>query len=263
MARQISQSSAGSAQGHGFWVALGLVAIAASSLFLRADPGVAPECDPRSSNLRVLLGDTLLSVPREYGPYIFGPEGKSVGIVRELCQLPDDPAIDARSVTIRVDGHPPFLAEPGPLTKPVWNVQIEIYRFSDFIDGPERTYRSALRMIEQRGWELSELPRKHGFLSADDISEGQHIYIALPGAADRSDPVPLVIECAAREINVATRHGRIHYGRSCRTANYYAINDHLRVRYKFYDGQYPLETWRSLDAAVRALVDDLALNGGG
>jgi len=53
---------------------------------------------------------------------------------------------------------------------------------------------------------------------------------------------------------------RIYYGRSCSTT-YYTVNEDLVVRYKFYDGEHPVETWHSFDASVRAFVRSLVVAG--
>jgi hypothetical protein len=115
-------------------------------------------------------------------------------------------------------------------------------------------------LTEKGGLQLSELPRRHGFIAHDGSPRGLHQYVALPGTSESLDPAPLVIDCAAQEIEIVSPHGRTYYGHSCSTT-YYSVSDALVVSYRFYDGQHPVETWGNLDASVRAFVRSLVTDG--
>lgn len=243
------------------WIPLLLVAIAASTLLLRGgsdpDTGAVPNCEATTSDVRVKIGDTLFSVPRDYAPNIYVPEGKVISRDRMKCQGSEDAAFEADSLSITPKDKLPFQAEPDALTEPVWNVQIIIKRFPQTFDGPERASRWALEQVEEQGLKIDDLPNRNGFKAFDNAAPGEHFYFARPGSIDSTDPVPFVIACLPREIS--SGDSRLHYGRRCRTDAYYTFRGELRLYYRFYDAHHPIETWRDLDAAVRAFIQSLVV----
>jgi len=213
----------------------------------------ASECAD-TSELRIKIGSTVLSVPRRYSPNAFGPDGKYVGHAKRICQEPSDPPIEASHISIKLETEPHFNLQPTPATSAIWQVQIIVRERPASFDRPQERYDWAAATVRDGGAQLSTLPRKHGFLADDKSLRGLHFYFALPETAESLDPAPLVVQCAAEEISLPG--GRLNYGRSCSTASY-SLNDDLVVRYRFYEGQHPIETWRELDAAVRAFVRSL------
>lgn len=210
----------------------------------RAPRSGGTESDPNcilGPNLRIKVGSTVLAVPRRLAPTVFDLEGHSVGDTRTLCQRPDQPAIDAKSVTLQPGKN---WVLPG--------VQIEIVSRLNSFAAPERAYNRALRLIERLGARLEQLPQRHGFVVFDSIEKSPRVYISLPNEVENLDSIPLVINCSPQEIS--SGDGRIYYGRSCRTG-YHSITGSLAAVYRFYDGDYPPETWRELNSSVRALID--------
>lgn len=224
-----------------------------------ASAGSDPDCtaDP---NLRIKIGDALLSVPRRYAPNIFVPKGKYVGHAKDICQRPDDPAIESRGITIRPGTDRLIELEPDSITEPVWHVQIRIRKHLARFRTPEKAYEDVVDLIESNGRRLTALPQKHGFFADDSASRGPHYYIAPQETTAWLDPAPLVIECSSVELSTPGGRG-IYYGRDCGTNVYYRFSDTLAVRYKFYDGRHPVETWTELDVSVHAFVQSLVKDG--
>lgn len=213
-----------------------------------------PECTA-IPNLRIKVGEALLSVPRRYAPSIYSPEGKIVGHAMDICQRPGDPAIEAKGITKQPGFDRRSELEPDSITGPVWHVQIEIRRYLPSFRTSQESYDHAVRFIERQGGLSAELPQKHGFFAYDSISPSPHFYITPQETSVWLDPAPLVIECSSVEISGPGERGT-YYGRTCYTG-YYRFSDTLAVRYRFYDGRHPIETWIELDASVHAFVQSL------
>lgn len=228
-----------------------LVAVVVWSHSLSAAAGAA--CT-ETADLRIKIGSTVLSVPRRYGPNVFWPDGKYVGHAKRICQEPSNPPIEAGHISIKLRTEPHFNLQPTPATSAIWQVQIIVRERPASFSRPQEQHDWAAGTVRDGGADLSTLPRKHGFLADDESSRGFHFYFALPETAESLDATPLIVQCAAEELSLPG--GRLNYGRSCSTA-LYSLTDALVIRYRFYDGRHPIETWSELDASVRSFVRSL------
>jgi hypothetical protein len=226
---------------------MGLATVAFMGWCAGPSPPPDPACtaDPE---LRVNLGDRLFAVPRDYLPSIYVDTGSGLSLLASpICQRPDSP-IETKAFSIEPGRQPYF--EEDARTRPIWRVQVYVRDRVLPHRAPRDAYSEALRYIESAGVEPDELPRQQGFIAFDSPERGRHVYIALPGTIASLDDAPVVIDCSAPPLRSPAG---TYFGRPCRTS-YYAVSDAAVVRYKFYDGRYPIATWGKLDADVREFV---------
>jgi hypothetical protein len=215
-----------------------------------------PDCSAEP-NLRVRVGDQPFAVPRGYVPSIYVQAASGLKLMpHPICQRPDDPPIEAKAFLID-PGRQPYFAKDAR-TRPIWRVQLEVRDRQLPHRKPPDTYAEALRYIESagQGVRLNDLPRKQGVIAHDRLEQGRHTYIALPGTIGSLDDAPIVIECTGPPLRSPAG---TYFGRPCRTS-YYTFSDAIVIRYKFYDGRYPVSTWKGLDARVRGFVRSLQVD---
>ena len=228
-------------------VGVAALALAGWLAFPSAQPDPLCTADPE---LRVRVGDQLFAVPRDYLPNLYVDTGSGPSLLqRPICQRPEDPPIDVARFSLHVGEQPGFREDA--FARPIWDVNVETLSRHAIARDQREVYERALRNIESHGVRLDDLPLKHGFMAFDSLARGKHIYIAAPDTITSLDEHPFVMECLLPPLRSPDKD--VYFGRSCRSP-YYRYSEEIIVHYQFYDGQYPIATWKDLDGSVRKFV---------
>ncbi len=196
--------------------------------------------------LELRLGDRLFQVSRNYRPNIYGENIPKDSLGR-ICQRPDEPAIEAKSIEINLGSATVVQDE---FSQPISSVQLRLRANS--VQSVGAQYVIAKRWLESKGVELETLPEKHGFLAFDGPGVGNFYYFARPETISTPAGFPFTVMCSG---STRILQNGEYLGHFC-SANYQYLPG-MTLHYRFYDGRYPIENWPELDAAVRAFVKHL------
>lgn len=227
----------------------------ALTLMLPPSPVVADVPCLDSSTVQLNVGSQLFVIPRGYRPSITGADGE--GVPLRHCASSTQPRMDqpmnAREFTITTHL---TNVEQDEYTESIFGVQVTVWESSIPNPASQNALAQMVRLADQSGISIEESPVRNAF-HAFSITGGEPVnFIAIQGSLITPDGHPVTVSCPSPPWTLSTGE---YLGRGCYSI--YAYTDSLTLRYRFRDGRYPIESWASLDAAVRAFVDHLKANG--
>lgn len=202
-------------------------------------------------SVSVQIADQLFSISRTQRPHITDTNSNSVWINQcsSASQERLSQPIEAAKFTITTRASK---VEQEGCIQSAFGVQIFISRSYTPESASRRNFLREEAYVKERGNTLDDLPRIGDFLALPSRSFGNEpwAFMAAPGRLETPDGYPVVMNCHGRPIG--------DMGSLCSTS--YAYSEGLTLRYRFWDGCYPMETWTEIVSTVRAFVRSLMVD---
>jgi len=244
------------------WIALALVPIVFDQLGSRTglaenQPDLQPNCHS-TANIRLVVGNFRLNVPRNYSPNLYG-NNINKDKLGNVCQQETDPAIKVNQLSIYTESSRFITDERAEQIK---GAQIFLYerdsraaQITDKIQFDEAV--DTIRAIDGR--ELGELPLNNGFLTFEPSSgSGIFYYVGADNGRQTPGGHPLTFRCGYPP---RISNGPVLWWRNtCSTA--YALSTSVSLRYRIWRS-YRIEELAALDDRIRKFVGSLRSARGG
>lgn len=203
---------------------------------------------PTITHIKIAVGSTIYSVPRNYDFHVSGGEIPPNFNIRDYCPDDDSSILNVENLTFQrafdyssKEYHSNSIpgvqirvrTSSAPYLKPASRLDIYVNRFAK-----ENISIEKLKLIE--GFYAKENNNKSG------------VYISKNNKT--LNEIPKIVECG-----IDRYFGGKHIGRTC-DLGYYEISRSIIIRYVFYDRDYPISLWDELDNKVQNFVENLEIN---